>query len=173
MDEMRIDRRQFLRMSGGVAVASVLGSTLLLTVSDRVWGYDLKQLNGAQAEALLQMVRRLYPDADFDDSIYAGAVQALDQSAAGDAGVAAQLAQGVAGLDAKAGGSFATATPVAQTVMLREIQGTPFFNTVRGTAVFVIYNNSAVWAKVGYEGEAFSKGGYLNRGFNDVDWLPR
>ncbi len=24
----------------------------------------------------------------------------------------------------------------------------------------------------GYEGEAFSKGGYLTRGFNDLRWLP-
>ena len=28
------------------------------------------------------------------------------------------------------------------------------------------------WAHFGYEGEAFSKGGYLLRGFNDLKWLP-
>jgi hypothetical protein len=25
---------------------------------------------------------------------------------------------------------------------------------------------------LGYEGPSFDKGGYLNRGFNDLDWLP-
>ena len=25
---------------------------------------------------------------------------------------------------------------------------------------------------LGYEGASFDKGGYINRGFNDLDWLP-
>ena len=25
---------------------------------------------------------------------------------------------------------------------------------------------------LGYEGTSFDKGGYVNRGFNDLDWLP-
>jgi hypothetical protein len=25
---------------------------------------------------------------------------------------------------------------------------------------------------LGYEGPSFDKGGYLERGFNDLDWLP-
>jgi hypothetical protein len=25
---------------------------------------------------------------------------------------------------------------------------------------------------LGYEGRSFAKGGYLQRGFNDLDWLP-
>ena len=70
-------------------------------------------------------------------------------------------------------GSFAKASPDAQTQVLRQIEATPFFKTVRGTSVFVIYNNPDAWAKIGYEGESYSKGGYLTRGFNDIDWLPR
>jgi hypothetical protein len=29
-----------------------------------------------------------------------------------------------------------------------------------------------VWDLLGYEGPSFDKGGYLHRGFNDLDWLP-
>ncbi len=29
-----------------------------------------------------------------------------------------------------------------------------------------------MWKVFGYEGEAFSQGGYLHRGFNDLNWLP-
>jgi hypothetical protein len=36
----------------------------------------------------------------------------------------------------------------------------------------VLYSNPIAWAHFGYEGEAFSKGGYLLRGFNDLKWLP-
>jgi hypothetical protein len=42
---------------------------------------------------------------------------------------------------------------------------------VRGNLVTGIYNNKEVWPLFGYEGESASKGGYINRGFNDVAWL--
>jgi hypothetical protein len=28
-----------------------------------------------------------------------------------------------------------------------------------------------VWAKFGYEGPSADKGGYISRGFDDIDWL--
>jgi hypothetical protein len=30
-----------------------------------------------------------------------------------------------------------------------------------------------VWELVGYEGPSYDRGGYLHRGFDDLDWLPR
>ena len=50
---------------------------------------------------------------------------------------------------------------------------TPFFQKVRGSLVTGIYNNPEVWAILGYEGESASKGGYINRGFDDIDWLSQ
>jgi hypothetical protein len=173
MKAEEVTRREFLKKSGGVAIATVVGGSLVLAIPGQSWAYELKKLTGAQADALLQMVRQLFPSAQFGEATYAEAVQALDQSAAGDAASTQQLADGVADLDARAGGSFAAASAGAQTAILRQIEGKPFFDAVRGTAVFVIYNNPQVWAKLGYEGEAYSKGGYLHRGFNDIDWLPR
>jgi hypothetical protein len=35
-----------------------------------------------------------------------------------------------------------------------------------------LYSSPFAYAYFGYEGEAFSKGGYLMRGFNDLRWLP-
>ena len=48
----------------------------------------------------------------------------------------------------------------------------PFFEKIRSTAVVSLYNNELAFAHFGYEGEAFSKGGYLERGFNALTWLP-
>jgi hypothetical protein len=28
-----------------------------------------------------------------------------------------------------------------------------------------------VWPIFGYEGESYSKGGYIKRGFDDIDWI--
>jgi len=43
---------------------------------------------------------------------------------------------------------------------------------VRVKTLLVLYDNPIAWAHFGYQGEAFSKGGYLLRGFNDLKWLP-
>ena len=50
-------------------------------------------------------------------------------------------------------------------------EGEAFFQTVRGGLVTGLYNQKAVWPIFGYEGESFSKGGYIDRGFNDISWL--
>ncbi|HDL17353.1 MAG TPA: Twin-arginine translocation pathway signal, partial [Rhizobiales bacterium] len=42
---------------------------------------------------------------------------------------------------------------------------------IRGGLVTGLYNRKDVWAKLGYEGESASKGGYIDRGFDDIDWL--
>ena len=36
-----------------------------------------------------------------------------------------------------------------------------------------LYDDHEVWDLLGYEGSSFDKGGYLHRGFDDLDWLPR
>jgi hypothetical protein len=36
----------------------------------------------------------------------------------------------------------------------------------------ILYATPLAYAYFGYEGESFSKGGYLYRGFNDLRWLP-
>jgi len=35
-----------------------------------------------------------------------------------------------------------------------------------------LYDDPEVWAVLGYEGPSLDKGGYINRGFNDLDGLP-
>ena len=34
-----------------------------------------------------------------------------------------------------------------------------------------LYNQPELWTKFGYEGPSSAQGGYLHRGFNDIDWL--
>jgi len=46
-----------------------------------------------------------------------------------------------------------------------------FFQTVRGGLVVSLYNQKEVWPLFGYEGESYSKGGYIDRGFDDIAWL--
>ncbi len=54
----------------------------------------------------------------------------------------------------------------------RHIESGAFFQSVRLKTLLVLYSNPIAWAHFGFQGEAFSKGGYLLRGFNDLKWLP-
>jgi hypothetical protein len=55
--------------------------------------------------------------------------------------------------------------------LLKAIEAGPFFQAIRGSLVTGLYNQKEVWPVFGYEGESASKGGYLQRGFNDIEWL--
>ena len=45
------------------------------------------------------------------------------------------------------------------------------FETIRSGLVTSLYNQKEIWPIFGYEGESFSKGGYIRRGFDDITWL--
>jgi len=55
--------------------------------------------------------------------------------------------------------------------LLRGMESSGFFQKIRGGLVTGLYNQKAVWPLFGYEGESFSKGGYINRGFDDINWI--
>ena len=60
----------------------------------------------------------------------------------------------------------------AVTAKLEAVQAEPFFRLVHSTTVVTLYDDHEVWQLLGYEGSSFEKGGYLHRGFDDLDWLP-
>ena len=57
--------------------------------------------------------------------------------------------------------------------LLQRIEQTEFFQKVRGDLVVSLYNQKEVWPKFGYEGSSAEHGGYIKRGFADIDWLPK
>ena len=73
---------------------------------------------------------------------------------------------------ARVGETFADLPADEQLEALKAIEGSDFFELVRSTAVVEVYSDQRTWQLVGYEGSSFDKGGYLDRGFNDLDWLP-
>jgi hypothetical protein len=57
--------------------------------------------------------------------------------------------------------------------LLQGIEKGALFTKLHGDLLVTLYNNKEVWPKFGYEGSSADKGGYINRGFNDIDWLPQ
>ena len=112
------------------------------------------------------------------DGYYITAVKPWDGKAAKDPAVKATIAEGVARLDQNAGDrhkvSYAEVAWEADRVaLLQGIEHSDFFQKVRGDLIVSLYNQKEVWPKFGYEGSSAEHGGYINRGFADIDWLPK
>jgi hypothetical protein len=123
-------------------------------------------------DAVLRMARVLYPHDALPDEVYARVGTKLAEAAAGDAETGRTITEGVAALDDGGEGPFAERSADDQLEAVKAIEGSPFFELVRGTAVVEVYSDQATWKAFGYEGASFDKGGYIDRGFNDLDWLP-
>jgi hypothetical protein len=163
-----MDRREFLGVTGVLTGLLAAGSPLALLAPSRAWALDLKALTSDEGTTLLAAARTIAPHDKLDDAPYALVVQALDSTAARDAATLDLLRRGVSGL----GAGFATAAESERVATLKSVEATPFFKSVRATTLMTLYASPLVFAYFGYEGEAFSKGGYLLRGFNDLRWLP-
>lgn len=174
MKRAGMNRRQFLQASS-VAVAgtaAAVGTGTLLVDPGGAWAMSLQSLNEHAAVTLLKMTRDLYPHDRLADVQYAKVVESLDQQAADDEALAGLLKNGVAELDgAVADVRWIELSDGYRLAALKQIETSPFFQTVRGACVTGIYNNPAVWRILGYEGSSWEYGGYLERGFDDLAWL--
>ena len=124
------------------------------------------------AEAVAALARTLYPHDALPDSVYARVSGKLDEAAREDAAQAKTVNDGVANLDGRGGEAFAARSAEQQLADAKAIAGSDFFELVRSTAVVEIYSDPQTWKLLGYEGPSFVQGGYIDRGFNDLDWLP-
>jgi hypothetical protein len=157
-----MDRRCFL--TGVLAALHPLAALL----PSRAWSIELHAVSQADAATLLTMIHTIAPHDGLDEAAYALVVSAIDADAGASATNRSQLEAGLASL----GEGFAGADESVRVARLQQIESSPFFQGTRLKTLLVLYNNPIAWAHFGYEGEAFSKGGYLLRGFNDLKWLP-
>ncbi len=114
------------------------------------------------------MARTIIPHDKLDDAAYALVIQAVDGDASKDEKTRKMIQEGIAGL----GAGFAGSAESERVEALKKMEASGFFQTMRLKTLQVLYSNPIAYACFGYEGEAFSKGGYLFRGFNDLRWLP-
>ena len=170
--DLPLARREFLKGSGVLMGTLATGSVLAALAPSPVWALELKTLSKSNGQTLMAMSRVLYPHKKLPDAVYALVVKDLDAKAAGDAAAATLIRDGIAALDKAAGGSFAKSNAVRKLQIVKDIEGQPFFNTVRGQCITSLYDNDMAFAVFGYPGSAWEKGGYITRGFQDLRWLP-
>jgi hypothetical protein len=169
-------RRDFLKTTTGLLTGVVVaGSPLALLAKVRIapgqkraWAVPLSALTTAEAATLMAMTRTIAPHDKLDDAAYALVIKAVDEGAVKDDRVRKTIKEGIAGM----GAGFAARPESDRVATLKKIESSEFFQTMRLKTLQVLYSTPMAYAYFGYEGEAFSKGGYLQRGFNDLHWLP-
>lgn len=171
----KLTRRELMTRTLAIGGSLAVGGSFI-TGSNAAWAMEVKALAPETMATLVQMARDVYPHDTFGDELYAAAVKGHDDKAAEDDEFKAMIEAGVSKLDelAKAGGNesyLATGWESDRVAILKSIENETFFQTIRGGLVVGLYNQEAVWMKLGYEGASYNKGGYLARGFDDVDWL--
>ncbi len=169
-----LSRRGFLRRSaGGFAAAVAITSTGALLNASEAWALDVKGLKPETMKTLILVARDIYPHDKVPDRYYAIAMKSYDEKAVTDPAMKGQIEGFVAALDEAAGpGGYVGRGWEAERVALLKAQSeNPMFETIRSGLVVSLYNQQEIWPIFGYEGESFSKGGYIERGFNDITWL--
>jgi hypothetical protein len=163
-----MDRRGFLHKTGILTGVLAAGSPLALLAPSRTWAVDLTSLTTYEGATLLAAARTIAPHDKLEDAAYAFVIRTIDNAAAKDEALRKQLKEGIMSL----GTGFVSAPESTRVEALRKVESTPFFQNLRVQTLQVLYSTPLAYAYFGYEGEAFSKGGYLQRGFNDLRWLP-
>ncbi|WP_206244611.1 Twin-arginine translocation pathway signal [Novosphingobium terrae] len=171
-----MNRRTFGR---SVGTAALLGAVPLAAGS--AYAADgtvaLKTGPASALPVLVKMARDLYPHDKVSDEAYAKAVATIDDQFAENK--KATMGQGALELDGAAKAIkgkpyLELASEDDRVFVLRHMEkaGTPFFKAMRAGMITALYNQEELWPGFGYEGSSAEKGGYLHRGFNDLDWLP-
>lgn len=137
------------------------------------------KISKEQRTFMLQMSKDIYPHEGFlDDEPYLKVVDDLIESSKSDEAVAKLLNNGLVDLDQRAKKIYNKSyTEIekygAREALLRQIEHSEFFQKVRGGLLFGLYNNKDLFPKFGYEGSSWEEGGYIDRGFSDMTWLPQ
>ena len=167
--------RRFLLRAGATAVpaAAIAGTAVSATVA---WAEAAKTLSPHAMATMALVARDIYPHDHIADSFYITAITPWDAKAGKDEAVRDMIMGGVGRLDQDAQDRHKTnymglGWEADRVALLQAIEQTKFFRTIRGDLVVSLYNQPEIWPKFGYEGSSAEYGGYINRGFNDIDWL--
>jgi hypothetical protein len=174
----QVSRRVFLRGTATAVPAAALAAAGSGISASTAWAQQAKALPPHTMATLVRMARDIYPHDFLADIYYVNAIAPWDTKAGNDAAVKAMLEGGVARLDSDAHDRFNVAyleviEEPDRVILLRGIETTGFFKAMRADLVVALYNQPEVWKKFGYEGSSADKGGYIHRGFDDIDWVAK
>jgi hypothetical protein len=173
----KYSRRIFLRGAATAVPTVAIAASVGLSIED-AWAEESTALAPSTMKTLVKVARDIYPHDFLGDVYYINAIKPWDGKAAKDPAVKTLLEEGVRRLDQDAQGRHNVAYinvpwEAVRIVLLQGIEQSDFFKKIRSDLVVSLYNQQELWPKFGYEGSSAEYGGYIKRGFSDIDWLPK
>jgi hypothetical protein len=159
----RLSRRELLRLFSAAGLAG-----LIPAMGEAQDAASLSVLSQHDAERLLAVTRTLFPHDFLDDDSYTRVVATIDSRAAADETAAAAIQAGLADLP----DGFGALTEEQREAHLRELEGSPFFRIAYDETLSGLYRDPDIARMLGNEGSSMEFGGFIKRGFDDIDWLP-
>lgn len=123
-------------------------------------------------KTLSRMAYHLFPHDGIGAAPYHAAADDLLRRCDADPSFCLLLQQGILELGSDAPKAWLDLPVAEQLTTLRRLQDSAFFKAVRVTIIESLYRNRSVWQLVGYQGSSVEHGGYVDRGFDDIAWLP-
>jgi hypothetical protein len=169
--------RRLLLGGGSAAIGAIVASATKIKIAAAdLYEQSFSTVGVENGKTLVRLARDIYPHDRLADKYYLKAVSVYDAAAAKEPAVKALIEGGIGQLDELANKRFGkpyieVALEADRITLLKEIEASPFFQKMRGDLVMTLYNNPEVWPQLGYEGPSAEKGGYIDRGFNDLNWL--
>ena len=167
-----ISRRKFLGSVGCGVAGTVVATTMIGSASaseNKANNISLPESSHI-SQTLLVMGKDIYPHDMIDNKYYQKIVDDLAKQET------KLIGEGIVMLDQlsveKLGKPFKDVGYEPDRIrVLRSIEDNPFFIKVRTALMFGIYDNKELYPLFGYEGSSWEKGGYIDRGLNELDWL--
>ena len=168
MNHGEATRRSFLvaTIAYSGLISTGMGAALLRSGS--AWA----QSSDGNAGDLTRMARLLFPHDGIDDAVYAEVIDSILTDSANDAAMLNMLNEAVAALNAAQNGDWFEAGVDEQIAAMQAVEGEAFFAAILGNVQARFYNHPKVWKLISYPGSSVEFGGYVDRGFDDIDWLP-
>ena len=162
-------RRRFLVAAIACSGLIYTGAGVALLRAGKAWA----QSSNGQAKELTRMARLLYPHAGIADDVYAEVVDEVLSAAVEDSSVMDALGDAISALNAAQGGDWFEIETKDQIKAMKAVENQPFFAVVQAGVRDRFYNHPKVWERISYPGSSVQWGGYVHRGFDDIDWLPK
>ncbi len=168
MNKAETSRRRFLIAAFAYSGLLSAGMGVALLRASSAWA----QSPNGNADELTRMARLLYPHDGIADAVYAEVIDSILSDAANDASMTEMLKQAVAALNAAQNGNWFEIGADDQIKAMMVVENEAFFAAIQGAVMARFYNHPRVWEHIGYPGSSVEYGGYVDRSFDDIDWLP-
>jgi len=169
MDTMkRVARRRYLLSAVTFCGLAATPIPVMLLRSGVAWAAAGSEGTAAMAA----LARTLFPYGGLPDSVYAEVIGEVLAITAADPASRNLLQSLEDELDSVHGTPWSDLDANEQVAVLERRRGSASFEAVVGLVRFQLHYHPRLFELIGYPGSSVEYGGYLERGFDDIDWLP-